>query len=511
MSDTIGVGDYPWTSDTGDGRYRNPLLYADYPDPDVIADGDDFYMTVSSFHVAPGLPILHSRDLVNWKLINHALPRLPHPRFDQPQPGEGVWAPAIRKHAGKYWIFFPMPDEGIYVTTTAHPAERWSEPQLLIEGKGLIDPCPLWDDDGQAYLVHAYAASRAGIKHKLRVRPMAADGSKLLGEGQIVFDDPKNQPTLEGPKFYKRNGYYYIFAPAGGVPTGWQLAFRSRNVYGPYDVRRVLQQGATTINGPHQGGWVTTSAGEDWFIHFQQVWPYGRIQHLQPMRWKDDWPVMGDDADGDGIGEPVSTHAKPKVDGPTPIIAPATSDGFDEERLGLQWHWNATPQKDWHSLQLRKGWLSLSAQSTAADLLHTPSLLLQKVPARTFSLETIVELNQARPGVRGGVCVVGLASAGLWVEATDNGQRVVLAMDRSAEQAVEIGSGPVRLRVRMEDEGKCTFAFANERDGYRSFDAVFTAREGHWVGAKIGLACLCDGTKPAASHADFDYFRFSEF
>src|SRR5947208_514641 len=180
-----------WLPDQGDGTYRNPILCADYSDPDVMRDGDDFYLVSSSFNCTPGLPILHSTDLVNWRIVNYALKNLPDPRgvFDKPRHGEGVWAPAIRKHDGKFWIFFPMPDEGIYVSTADDPAGQWSEPRLLLEGKGMIDPCPLWDDDGKAYLVHAYARSRAGIKNILRVRPMAPDASKILGEGEIVYDD----------------------------------------------------------------------------------------------------------------------------------------------------------------------------------------------------------------------------------------------------------------------------------------------------------------------------------
>lgn len=192
---------FPWTPDQGDGTFCNPIIYADYSDPDVIRVGEDFFLVASSFNCTPGLPILHSKDLVNWTIINHAVKNLPHPRYAEVQPGCGVWAPAMRFHAGKFWIFFPMPDDGIYVTTANHPAEKWSEPHLVQAGKGLIDPCPLWDDDGKAYLVHAYARSRSGIKHILRVRPMSPDGTKLLGEGEIVFHDPKNIRRSKGRSF----------------------------------------------------------------------------------------------------------------------------------------------------------------------------------------------------------------------------------------------------------------------------------------------------------------------
>ena len=259
---------HPWIPDQGDGTFRNPVLCADYSDPDVIRVGEDFYLVASSFQCTPGLPILHSQDLVNWTIINHAVKNLPHPRYRDVQPGAGVWAPAIRHHAGKFWIVFPMPDEGIYVTTADEPRGRWSEPHLLVAGKGLIDPCPLWDDDGQAYLVHAYAGSRAGIRNKLRVRPMTPDVLRLTGDGKIVSEIPEHLPAFEGPKFHKRNGWYYISAPSGGVATGWQVILRSHNVYGPYEEKVVLAQRDTPVNGPHQGALVDTPLGEWWFVHF---------------------------------------------------------------------------------------------------------------------------------------------------------------------------------------------------------------------------------------------------
>ena len=254
-----------WVADLGNGMYRNPVLNADYSDPDAIRVGDDFYLVSSSFEDIPGLPILHSRDLVNWTLIGHALLRQPpFEVFAKPQHGNGVWAPAIRYHKGEFYIYYPDPDYGIYLVKARNAAGPWSDPVLVEGGKGLIDPCPLWDDDG----------------HEL-------------------------DPTFEGPKLYKRNGYYYIFAPAGGVTTGWQLVLRSKNIYGPYERKVVMDQGSTAVIGPHQGAWVTTKTGEDWFLHFQDKGPYGRVMHLQPMKWLAGWPVIGAHKDRGGKGEPV--------------------------------------------------------------------------------------------------------------------------------------------------------------------------------------------------------------
>ncbi|HZH33943.1 MAG TPA: family 43 glycosylhydrolase, partial [Pyrinomonadaceae bacterium] len=194
-----------WVADNGDGTYKNPILHADYSDPDAVRVGDDFYMTASSFNAAPGLPILHSKDLVNWRLINYVFVKQPPFNvFDKPQHGGGVWAPSIRFHNGEYYIYYPDPDHGIYVTKAKNPAGEWSEPLLIKEAKGWIDPSPLWDDDGKAYLVSAFAGSRAGIKTILVVSRMSPDGMRLLGDPVMVFDGHQAHPTVEGPKFYKR-------------------------------------------------------------------------------------------------------------------------------------------------------------------------------------------------------------------------------------------------------------------------------------------------------------------
>ena len=319
-----------WISDLGNGKYRNPVLNADYSDPDVCRVGDDYYMTASSFNCVPGLPILHSKDLVNWKLIGHAIQRLePQDVFSTMQHGNGVWAPAIRFHNDEFYIYYGDPDYGIFVVKTKNPVGKWSDPELVKAGKGLIDPCPLWDDDGRVYLVHAYAGSRAGIKSILAVTELNAEGNKAISPSRTVYDGHAVDPTIEGAKFYKRNGDYYIFAPAGGVATGWQVVLKSKNVYGPYERKVVLAQGKSPINGPHQGAWVETPAGENWFFHFQDKGAYGRVVHLQPMIWKDNgFPVIGIDKDGDGIGEPVLEYKKPKVSGTFPVQTPAESDEF---------------------------------------------------------------------------------------------------------------------------------------------------------------------------------------
>ncbi|GIW77219.1 MAG: glycoside hydrolase [Phycisphaerae bacterium] len=499
---------YPWVPDQQDGTYRNPVLYADYSDPDAIRDGDDFWMTASSFNCTPGLPILHSRDLVNWKLVNYAIQNNPDPRgvFHTVQPGCGVWAPAIRKHAGLFWIFFPLPDEGIYVTTATDPRGQWSEPWLLLEGKGFIDPCPLWDEDGKAYLVHAYANSRCGIKHRLRVVEMTPDARQLIGQGRVVFDQPERHPTCEGPKFMKKDGYYYIAAPAGGVATGWQLILRARDVWGPYEEKVVLEQGKTPINGPHQGAYVDTPDGRWWFLHFQDVGVYGRIVHLQPVEWKDGWPMTGIDQDGNGIGEPVLHHVKP-IPGKE-IVIPETSDEFNSPVLGLQWQWHANHRPDWASLSARKGWLRLYAQQAQPQLRFQPNLLLQKFPTRCFTVETRISLQAKTCGTEAGLTVMGRSHAALVIAKTGECHQLVYRVDDRVIHTRQIRSAEAVLKVSVESGGNCVFSFGfDDLPSETVMGTPFQASEGHWIGAKVGLFVRGPSVQ-AEEYADIDYFRF---
>ena len=509
----------PWVADLGDGRYRNPVLHADYSDPDAVRVGDTYYMTSSSFNAAPGLPLLTSRDMVNWELVGHALPKLvPLERYATVRHGEGVWAPSLRHHDGKFWIFYPDPDLGIFVTTAEQFTGPWTEPRLLLPGKGIIDPTPLWDDDGKAYLLHAWAKSRAGFNNVLTLRAMAPDASRLLdASGPVVIDGNKlpGYRTLEGPKFYKANGYYYVFAPAGGVEQGWQAVFRSRTVGGPYEVRTVMDQGATAINGPHQGAWVRAQDGRDWFLHFQDRGAYGRVVHLQPMRWAEDWPLIGEPGPRAGTGQPVLACAKPVAG--APVRVPPTSDEFDQARLGLQWQWNANPGPGWYSLGDVPGKLRLHTQAIAPDagVRSAPAVLSQKLPAPSFVVDTHIELVGPREGDRAGLILNAMQYAWLGLRRRDGGTQLVYSTCTAAtgscreNATVVLPAAPssVYLRMTMAAGATASFAYSLDKVRYVPVGEPFTAGKGRWVGAQIGLFSV--GTNPgsAASNLDVDYFR----
>lgn len=507
----------PWVAELGNGRYQNPILYADYSDPDAIRVGSTFYMTASSFSNAPGLPLLQSTDMVNWQLVGHALPALvPAQAFAAPQPGKGVWAPSLRHHAGKFWIFYPDPDFGVYVITATDFAGPWSAPHLLLPGKGIIDPSPLWDDDGKAYLVHAWAKSRAGFNNILTLRAMDPEARTLLDErGQNIIDGNQlpGYTTLEGPKFYKKDGYYYIFAPAGGVEHGWQSVFRSRTITGPYQDRIVMAQGGSSTNGPHQGAWVDDLKGQDWFYHFQHQGAYGRVVHLQPMRWRDGWPVIGIDREGTGTGEPVAVHDKP-AGAVSAIVAPPAGDEFNAGTLGLQWQWNANPAPGWYLPSARHGLLRLYAQPAPREgsVRDVPSVMTQKFPAPAFTVDTRIAVDGEV--TRAGLVVLGIKYAWLGVRQQKEGAQLVLvtceqpatACQEQVQVIRDVGRQPLYLRAQVSAGAVVRFAYSLDGQHFTLAGQPFTASVGRWVGAQVGLVTTrAPGSKPAS--VDVDYFR----
>lgn len=514
-----------WVADNGDGTYKNPVLYADYSDPDVIRVGNDYYMTASSFNCMPGLPVLHSKDLVNWRIINHALKKqIPEEIFDIPQHGKGVWAPSMNYRNGEFYIYYPDPDYGIYMIKTKDPAAEWSKPVLVFPGKGIIDPSSFWDNDGQAYLAVAWAGSRAGVNSLLTVYKMNKEGTKVIDEGKHVYDGHDMDHTVEGPKFFKRNGYYYLFPPAGGVATGWQLALRSKNIYGPYERKVVMDQGNTTINGPHQGALVQTQTGDYWFLHFQDKGAFGRILHLQPVQWKSDWPVIGADKDGDGKGEPVAVFKKPNVGKTFPLTTPAESDEFNSDALGLQWQWHANPKIQWSALIRNSGYLRLFAypSDSSKNLWTVPNLLLQKFPAPDFTATTKVEWNiewDVWQKKKAGLLVMGNDYAYLSISKNENGyfvSQVVCkdALSGNEEAIVEqkpLKDSTVYLRVTISSPGaQCTFSYSEDGINYKAIGKSFTAKPDKWIGAKVGLFCTGVPGIRNGGYADVDWFRITK-
>ena len=530
----ISVAQYKssvWSPDNGDGTYTNPVINADYSDPDVCVVGDDYYMTASSFNCIPGLPILHSKDLVNWEIIGHAITELtPHEEFDKPSHGNGVWAPSIRYHEGMFYIYWGDPDYGVFRVTATDPAGEWSKPVCIIEGKGMIDTTPLWDDDGRCYLVNGWANSRSRFASVLTVRELDKDGLKAISNPVIVFDgNGTENRTCEGPKFYKRNGWYWIMCPAGGVPTGFQLAMRSKSPYGPYESMKVLDQGKSVINGPHQGAWIHTALGEDWFMHFQDKECYGRVVHLQPVTWKDNWPVMGKVPAKGYCGEPVITYRKPSTKGKVDVVNPVESDEFNSPKLGLQWQWHANYDQKF-GMPTAFGTFRLYTHKVSKEfknMWEVPNLLLQKTPADKFTATTKLRFTSKDDNQMGGLIVMGHDYFALMLKRVKDEFLLQLVTCKSADKGTpeqvktiatlkptekdKIDYQPaihedIYLRVNVAD-GECNFAYSLNGKKYTAVEGNFKIKEGKWIGAKVGLAAIEPAGKANRGWIDADWFR----
>ena len=518
-----------WVSDLGNSMYKNPIIYADYSDPDVIRVGEDYYLVSSSFGHFPGLPVLHSKDLVNWTIISHAVQNYPFPEFEKPQHGNAIWAPSIRYHNNEFYIYFGDPDRGVFMTKAKNPEGPWEPLKHIRKVTGWIDCCPFWDDDGSAYLIHAFANSRCGIKSILAINRMNSEGTKVLDHGILVFNGQQNHITIEGPKLYKRNGYYYIFAPAGGVKPGWQTVLRSKNIFGPYEDKITLEQGSTKVNGPHQGAWITTQTGEDWFIHFQDRYAYGRIVHLQPIKWENDWPVMGIDFDKNGIGEPVSKFKKPDVGKTFPVCTPQVNDEFSEPDLGLQWQWNSNYKKEWYSLTENEGYLRLFSEIYLNDednLWNIGRLLLQKIPAPKLTVETKLDFNPENIGEKAGLLVYGMDYSYIGIEKRSDSYILSQVVCKDARD----GKGE-EITEEIKSEGKqiyfkaiiypkneddiipeviCSYSYSIDGKNYKSLGKPLIVKEGRWVGAKIGLFSISSKGSTKNGYVDIDWFRVYE-
>ena len=483
--DTEGWGDQ------GNGTYTNPVINADFSDPDVIRVGQKYYMVASDFHFM-GMQVLESEDMVNWRYISQIYSKINEPGWDQNlHYAGGSWAPAIRYHDGLFYVFFCTPDEGLFMSTAQDPHGPWAPLHLVKRVKKWEDPCPFWEDDGedqssdgQAYLGRSRHGAGPIIVHK-----MSPDGKQLLDEGVTVYEGP----VAEGTKFMKRNGWYYLIIPEGGVGTGWQTVLRSKNIYGPYERKIVLEKGSTKVNGPHQGALVDAPDGSWWFYHFQETPVLGRVVHLQPVRWQDDWPLMGIDYDGNGIGEPVHTWQKPIMQ-TSEGYQLQTDDDFSGPALGLQWQWNHNPEDSHWTLKERNGWLTLKAQP-ADSLKASRNMLTQKVIG--YQSESTTLLTTQGDCYAGLFCSgkefrgIGLCKEGVFMES--HGKRQIVAKGKYKQLWLRVSNDCTANRHQ--------FSYSTDGQHFVSIADAFPMRSGYWKGIRVGLFCYGNSGK-----AQFDWF-----
>ena len=499
--------------DQGDGTFVNPVLPGDFSDLDAIRVGDhDFYAITSTIHLSPGMAVLHSTDLVNWRIVGHAIGDVtqvgPEMNWDRMNRyGHGVWAGAIRQHAGRFYVYFATPDEGLFATTAADPAGPWAPLHVVWRVTGYDDPCPFWDNDGRGYLVATHFARdpATGRQYDVHLFELTADGMGLRPGVDRVIHQSRGS---EANKLYKVDGrYYHQFSEVRR--EGRVVMFgRAASLAGPWEVRQVNHVAKGVDKEPNQGGLVQVVGGGWWFVTHQGAGDWeGRAMCLLPVTWTDGWPVLGR-VGPDGIGNMVWRAAKP-IPGQA-AIGPQLDDAFDGPTLAAAWEWNHQPRADKWSLVERPGFLRLHAfrPLRPGDLFKAGNTLSQR-SYRTAANRVTVKLDVAgmADGQRAGLCHFARAAATIGVNdrlgvrtltVTANGQSVI---------GPAVTSDAVWLRSEWTADGDNAFSFSVDGLTFAALGPPYRLAWGYYRGDRVGVFCYNDDRD--AGHVDVDWFHYA--
>lgn len=485
--------------DSESAHYANPLIAADFPDPDVIFVNDTYYMVSTTMFIFPGVTILKSKDLVNWEYCSNAVPRFdfsPCYNLDNcHRYSHGQWATSLKYRNGKFHLLFITLDEGGFLCTASKAEGPWEIKKLP---KGFYDPGLFFDDDGKIYVAHGYSNIMiTEVDHDLA--PKSRDS--LVFTGNI-------RKGLEGAHVYKINGHYYLYCTYGGL-DGIQVALRSKNIYGPYEQRVVIQDTTKGINfGIHQGALIKTQTDEWWTILFVDSGPFGRFPSLQPVTWVDGWPMVGVD------GKAVTIYKKPNVGKAAfPKTILPTSDEFNDQKLGMQWGWNHNPDSTKWSLTQRPGCLRLVTSRVTSTLREARNTLTQRIFAnRDQNVPTVavtkMEISKMKDGDIAGLAVFQDPYAYIGVQ-KQNGTVMVIMVNNGRTLSITPFTGDtIYLRTLASNSTKkATFEYSPDNKTFVKLgdDLVMNFNLKIFTGNKF---CLFNyATQQAGGYVDFDWFR----
>lgn len=497
-------------SDMGNGRYKNPIVFADFPDPDVVRVGDTYYMATTTMHHFPGCTLLKSKDMVNWEYCAQPLEQLSAKDNysllnGQNAYAKGMWACAIAYHDGKFYIMINGNDAGGYVLSATDPEGKWEKKRI---DRVYYDPGMLFDN-GKVYVVCGTTT--------IRMCELDEDFNFIREKTLLTAD-----AMLEGCHLYKIGGYYYIYGTYGGWPSG-QTVLRSKDVFGPYEEKMLVEKWIDgQPNTVHQGALIETPSGEWWTILQQDLGALGRMPNLQPVRWQDGWPVIGDN------GVPYTSYTKPATGTGSPRVALPTNDNFRSYPIGMQWEWNHNPDDGAWSLFERQGWLRLKTSGTADRLTQARNMLTQRIyafhdnPSKASTGTVRLDVTHLQEGDRAGICILQDPYAAIAVEVKDGRRQLVWWKDQltandgftpmQKTQAVDIDS-VVYLRAAITyGTGKAQFYYSLDNKTYRTlgYQTAMKYNLSVFVGARFGLFCYNSGegteVNSGDGYADFDWF-----
>ncbi|MEO8712908.1 MAG: glycoside hydrolase 43 family protein [Parafilimonas sp.] len=485
-------------SDNGDGTYTNPLISADFPDPDVIRVRDTYYMVSTTMFIFPGVTVLKSHDLVNWEYCSNAVPRFDFSdcyNLDTcSRYGHGKWATSLKYHNKKFYLLFITLNEGGFMCTADKAEGPWHITHLP---KGFYDPGLFFDDNGKTYVAQGYSKiSITEVNDSL----VAMSPDSLVYTGDI-------RKGLEGTHVYKINGYYYLYCTYGGR-DGMQVALRSKNIYGPYEQKLLMYDTTQGINyGIHQGALIQTQTGEWWTILFVDSGPFGRFPSLQPVTWIDDWPMIGVN------GKAVTTYKKPNV-GKTYLIKNfPTSDEFNEKKLGMQWGWNHNPDSTKWSLTKKSGYLRLTTVKAVLNITEARNTLTQRPFAKyDYSQPTIattkIDVHNMRDGDVTGLEVFQDPYAFIAVKQQNGAKYLAMVNNGKVIDSIALKDAVVYLRsTAFNATGKAGFAYSIDGKTFTALgdELMMKFNLKIFTGNKF---CLFNyATAQTGGYVDFDWFR----
>jgi beta-xylosidase len=499
-------GEWQRWGDQGDGTYLNPVLPADFSDIDCIRVGSNYYAISSTFQFSPGMVILQSKDLVNWKIAGHAVsdltqigPELGWERMNRY--GRGIWAGALRYHDKKFQLYFGTPEEGYFMTTASKPEGPWEPLHKILGESGWDDCCPFWDEDGQGYFV----GTQFNQNYKTYIYKMTPDGRDIIKESRVLINEGAGR---EANKLYKWNGWYYhFFSEVGGDGGRYTMMQRSKNIFGPYSEKKQLTHTNWEANEPNQGGIVQTPNGDWYFLthHGHGDWS-GRIMSLLPVTWIDGWPIIGKVAP-DGVGDMVWSGPKP-IRGP--LVTLQTDDDFASSKLAPQWEWNYQPRTEKWSLKEKRGSLRLHAFKPLKtnDLLWAGNTLTQR-SMRTSRNEVTLKLNLSGmvSGQKAGLCHFAAPSySSLGIVQEGITRQLVYRQDDKTVDGPTITGDNLWIRSRWGLDGRSQYFYSQDGRTFTDFGPPYQLQWGSYRGDRIGIYNYNDTAE--AGYIDVDSFRY---
>ncbi|MFI6182856.1 RICIN domain-containing protein [Nonomuraea sp. NPDC051191] len=478
---------------TGDGGYANPVVWQDFADGDIIRVGDAYYYSASTMHYSPGAPILRSYNLVDWEYAGHSVPRLDFGSGAYDLNGgrayvKGIWASTLnyRPSNSTYYWMGCVEFNRTYVYTASAVDGAWTKRSQI--NNCYYDAGLLIDSDDTMYV--AYGNST------ISVAQLSADGLSQV-RSQQVFQTPSNIGTLEGSRFYKRNGYYYIWLTR---PANGQYVLRSTSPWGPYEMRQVLLDLPGPISGggvPHQGGLVQTQNGDWYYMAFVDAYPGGRVPALAPITWTGDWPNVQTVNGGWG-----ATYPKPNIQTSRTVASMTGPDTFTSAALGPRWEWNHNP--DTGRFSTGTG-LRLQTATVTGDLYNARNTLTHRIqgPSSTATIE--LDYSQMANGDRSGLAMLRDQSAWIGVKRDNGVNRVVmtngLTMNGSWQTtgtgteaaSANISGGRIWLRVNADirpGSGRSArFSYSTDGSTFTSLGPAFTLNNAwqFFMGYRFGI------------------------